>query len=209
MNQGEPQWEQFLARCLATRLDVQTFSSYAKLLSNKTPLPSRRIAAIFLKPEESNDVSLDPRVPLYLQALQELKLVDVPSILRALIRYSTTRPHKHILKSENGDTRGLPAWKSSYASEEVILSQVARSISSGITPKDAQEAVSIISFLSVWISALLAANVADDMLQAMDNGGAQNIGTVAVRIALGRVLVALADNAITISALQRSCPKGT
>lgn len=208
MHPGEQQWTHFFARCLATRLDVPTFSSYAKLLSNKTPLPPRRIADVFLKPTEINNYSPDPRVPLYLQALQELKLVDVSSVLLALIKYSTTRPSKDLWRFENGDATDLVAWKSSYGAEEVIWSQIARSISSGSTPKDAQEAVWIISCLSLWMSVILAANSTDEMLQAMGNGGAQNTGSVAVRTAVGTVLVALANNPITISALQKPCPKG-
>lgn len=93
--------------------------------------------------------------------------------------------------------------------EEVILFQVARNVSTGTTPKDEHEAVRMIKCLSGWMSVLLNANATNDMLQSMGDAGTQSMGSIAVKTAVGTVLVALADNAIAISALQKSCPKGT
>ena len=83
------QWTTFLTHSLAARLEPDTFSSYAQLLSAKHPLSPSRIADIFLRTTEYNDVSLDPRVPRYLQVLLGAELIDAAGILKALARYST------------------------------------------------------------------------------------------------------------------------
>lgn len=208
MHSDESQWVQFFHRCQSSRLDVDIFSSYAKLLSSRISLPPNRIADVFLRPTEHNSISPDPRVTLYIQALQELNLINVPAVLRALLKYSTFQPPRHSDGANEGGMR-LMKWENSYVSEEVILYSVARSVSSGATPKDAHEAVEIFKYLAGWMSVLLAVNAADDILQVMGSVGTQTVENLAVKTALGTVLVALADNPIATSALQKSCPKGT
>ncbi|KAH6684022.1 mediator complex, subunit Med5 [Halenospora varia] len=182
-------WQTFLTRSLATRLDPQTFESYVKILSSKYPLSPSQISNLFLRPTASNTVSLDPRIPRYVQTLLSLGLVNVPSLLRALLR-------------------GGKRWGNSYAAEEMLFYRVARLISSGVSPGNAQEAAELILVSMKWMEAVLAAsNAAHGMLELSGGTHAEELN--AQIMALGTLVVAVVENALVQTALNKgSVPKG-
>lgn len=98
------QWLLFLSRCLATRLDPDTFDSYVVLLYAKHPLPPRAVADVFLRPRPGNSDCLDPRIPPYLQILLAHHYVDALSILEAMYRYSTSHTQSQAgMPASSGD----------------------------------------------------------------------------------------------------------
>lgn len=101
-------WCQFVARCVSQRLETDKFEDYVKIVHDQHPLPPVLVADFFLRPQPSDDSSLDPRIPPYLQVLTKLGYVDTPSILKALYKYSSSHAHaeaqKQQLQSSNTET---------------------------------------------------------------------------------------------------------
>ncbi|TAQ91392.1 hypothetical protein B7494_g372 [Chlorociboria aeruginascens] len=168
-------WHRFLSHSLASRLDPSIFSTYIRLLHPKSPLPSALLSDLFLRPTEHNAITLDPRIPRYLQVMIGLEYVDIASALRALLRYSTfgisprgmgeeeeeehmdledDTPEKDKEKEEETHKR----WSNSYASDEMLFYRLAKYISSNAGPRNRAEAVELIV---VWTGKELSKSLAD------------------------------------------------
>ncbi|KLU88418.1 hypothetical protein MAPG_07403, partial [Magnaporthiopsis poae ATCC 64411] len=181
------QWLLFLSRCLATRLDPDTFDSYAVLLYAQHPLPPRAIADIFLRPRPGNSDFLDPRIPPYLQILLGHNYVDALSILEAMYRYSTSHTQSQAgmpASSEdgedekqgsgvdgndgsaaaagknNGRRRRKPVWGSSYAAEEHTFYRLTKSIANGSGIRSFRDAIEIARVMARWMNLFTAAAAA-------------------------------------------------
>ncbi|TVY27259.1 Mediator of RNA polymerase II transcription subunit [Lachnellula hyalina] len=199
-------WQTFLDHSLATRLDPETFECYVQILSSKQPLPPSPISDIFLRPTETNTSSLDPRIPRYVQILLSLELVTVPSLLRALLRYSSSKiVQEQDNESQEGEKKKVQRWSNSTASEETLFYRLARTISSAAAPRTMQEAVELIRVCIQWMETELAAsNVAQGMLEP---GRTEEMN--AHTMALGTLVVAAVENAQVINVLGKaSAPKG-
>lgn len=218
-------WTKFLSHSLATRLDTETFESYVQLLTTKYPLSPAHISDIFLRPTETNNASLDPRIPRYVQAMLGLELVTAPSVLRALHRYSTfgiqAESHEDDDADKNGSEkkekdkkngavkRKWKRWTHSYATDEMLFYRMAKYITSGSAPRNIQQAVELILACIQWMELVFAAaNAQHDVLNLGAHGSAEEVS--ATTMALGTLLAAVIDNGYVVGALsKRSVPKGT
>ncbi|KAL3427925.1 mediator complex subunit Med5 [Phlyctema vagabunda] len=212
-------WSQFLSHSLATRLEADTFSSYVQILSTKHPLSGSHICEIFLRPAPENEISLDPRIPRYLQVLLGLDLVDTPGILRALGKYSSFRKDPDggvgapgTAATANGaqnatakSGKGKGRWSSSYAAEEMLFYRLAKHVSSGAGPRNTQDAVESILVAISWMDMVAAAVHGDETLGLGNH--AQEMG--AATVALGTLIVALTESQKILGAFRGGCPKGT
>jgi mediator of RNA polymerase II transcription subunit 5 len=198
-------WQTFLTHSLAARLDPETFESYVQILSSKQPLSASHISDIFLRPTDFNTVSVDPRVPRYVQILLARDLVTVPSVLRALLRYSSSHSDGDGNK-DGGEKKEVKRWSNSTASEEMLFYRLAKTISSGTAPHNMQEAVELVRVCVQWMEAGLAANnvAAQGMLEP---GRTEELN--AHTMALGTLVVAVVENGQVIGVLGKaSAPKG-
>ncbi|KAK2742232.1 mediator of rna polymerase ii transcription subunit 5 [Colletotrichum kahawae] len=149
------QWNEFIAKSLATRLDPDKFESYVPFLQAKHPLPPSVVAHLFLRPQPHNHESLDPRVPRFLQVLSDLNYIDTPSILEALYKYSTSRAHsRETAQASNG---GNPAsqtlrWASSYSAEEVMFYRLTKSVAQGTAIPNTETGLAIAKIMARWIA---------------------------------------------------------
>ncbi|KAF3811437.1 Mediator of RNA polymerase II transcription subunit 5 [Colletotrichum gloeosporioides] len=149
------QWNEFIAKSLATRLDPDKFESYVPFLQAKHPLPPSVVADLFLRPQPHNHESLDPRVPRFLQVLSDLNYIDTPSILEALYKYSTSRAHsREAAQASNG---GNPAsqtlrWASSYSAEEVMFYRLTKSVAQGTAITNTETGLAIAKIMASWIA---------------------------------------------------------
>ena len=209
-------WAKFLSHSLAARLSPSTFESYIPLIATKNPLTSPRICDIFLRPNKYNDVSLDPRIPRYLQILLSEGLVDCAGILKALLKYSSFQSFRMDHTNAGGD--GLQRenreekkrWGNSYAVEEMLFYRLAKTISSGQGPRDAQEAVEVLLLCMKWMEIVTMAMGSDahEMLNlGAHHGSPQEMGMVGM--ALGTMMVAVVGNEKILGVLGKAnCPKG-
>lgn len=96
-------WETFFNKAIETRLDMDKFADWAPLMKERhgRVVGPLLLADLVLRPTRWNTWTLDPRVPYYLQTLLELNMVDVPSVLAALWRYSTA--HGFLSKDQPQD----------------------------------------------------------------------------------------------------------
>ncbi|KAK3378393.1 mediator complex, subunit Med5, partial [Podospora didyma] len=154
------QWTRFLSHAEAKRLEPATFSSYLPILFSKHRLPPTLIAELLLRPKKGNQDSLDPRIPQYLEVLLKQKLVDTPSVLRALYKYSTLQSQAapdgdatNTLSSGGALQKPKPVrWRNSYASEEVIFWRLAKTVSQGSGIKDGKDAIEVVKIVAKWMS---------------------------------------------------------
>ncbi|CAG8962232.1 hypothetical protein HYFRA_00005285 [Hymenoscyphus fraxineus] len=193
-------WQTFLNHSLATRLEPEKFESFVQILESKNRLSPSHISDIFLRPTKSSIASPDPRVPRYVQSLLALKLVTVPSVLRALLRYSTASGVNDNAQSlednaegKDGEDEEVPKrWRNSYATEEMLFYRLAKIIASGTAPKDMQEASELILVLIQWMEIILTAyNAAQGMLEL---GGGHMEELSAQIMALGTLVIAAVEN---------------
>jgi mediator of RNA polymerase II transcription subunit 5 len=220
-------WQTFLAHSLATRLEPETFSSYVQILSTKHPLPPSRVSDLFLRPTDNNNASLDPRIPRYVQVLLGLELITVPSILRALWRYSSYGALKsggsgtadegnkeqedgaqngNKLKKGKKDDR--QRWTNSYAAEEMLFYRLAKHVSSGTAPRDIQEAVELLLICIQWMEVVTSTNQAAHEILSLATSHTEEMN--AQTMALGTLVVAVVENGQVLQAIGKgSAPKGT
>ena len=76
-------------------------------------------------------------------------------------------------------------------------------------PKTSQEAIGTVQVLTEWMKLLVMAGAADDVMQEMGAGNeVHNQETMAVRVSVGALLVAMLENGRVREALGKGCPKG-
>ncbi|OBT83331.1 hypothetical protein VE02_08695 [Pseudogymnoascus sp. 03VT05] len=204
------EWATFFAHALDRRLPTDKLEQFAKVLSTKSRLATPLIAELLLRPSESRHYDLDPQVSLYAQALLRTDVLDVPSVLRALLRHSTSRPVDAAKEEQEVASGSQTRWIKSYGHEERLVYGLSKIVAAGDRPKSAQEALGTANALTEWMRLLVMANAADDMMREIGAGNdTHNQETMAVRVAVGALLVALAENATVNETLRNRCPKDT
>ncbi|KAI9646513.1 mediator complex subunit [Ciborinia camelliae] len=211
-------WQTLLKNSLASRLDCEPFTDYIRILSSRNPLPSPYICEIFLRPVNYNDITIDPRILRYSQILLAEGLVDCAGILQGLLRYSSLwsyRQDGHMQNEANlgvektkGVKEGNKRWKNSYSAEEMMLYRLAKTVSTGVRPKNVQEAVDLLVVSIQWMNMVAVAmgQGAHEMLDM--EAHADEIGMVGM--ALGTLMVAVVGNAKILGVIEKGrCPKGT
>jgi mediator of RNA polymerase II transcription subunit 5 len=209
------QWHKFLAHALATRLDAETFASFAPLLYAKHRLPPTIVADLLLRPTQSNQSSLDPRAPQYLQALLILRLVDVSAILKALYKYSTSQAQVQAHTgaadaSADGQLKKQPLrWDNSYTLEEVIFYRLVKTIGQAETSKAIRDALDLVRIVARWMGLLTdaAAAFATDAFGAIHSLQAKD-EMEAARAAFVALLLAICENHLVLTALSKPAAKG-
>lgn len=209
-------WQTFLERSLAERLDTETFTDYVRILVSKHPLSPSRICDLFLSPTADDDTSTDIRVVRWIQYLLAEKLVDVPAILRTLKRVSSFgaftadtgsgngEPPSSEKEKEKGNKREDKRWQDSFTTEETLFYRLAKHVSSGTRPHDAQEAVELVLASMQWMRLIISSiphthNPSSLLLPTrLQEIAAQNL-------ALGTLVVAVVENA----KVQRALSKGS
>jgi len=154
------QWQAFLSKCLATRLDPATFEDFIPVHSSKHPLPPAVIADLFLRPQPRSRDYLDPRIPRYVQVLVQLGLVDTSSVLKALYKYSTshTQSEGATGRASQGDGDNTVRWGSSYGHEEAFFYRMSKAVVQGTGIKTAREGLEIAKVMAGWMSLFTAAS---------------------------------------------------
>ncbi|KAG6201677.1 hypothetical protein E4U34_006171 [Claviceps purpurea] len=179
-------WSKFIARCILQRLERERFNDFIRLVHSQHPLPSILVAELFLRPQPDNDVSPDPRIPPYIQALSQHGYVDAPSILRALYKYSSLHAQLNpvaqlgamdAMDDEKGREDGasgkkpMRRWRSSSWLEEVMFYHVIKTMVEGTAFRDTRAALQLCHVMSKWmelftsVSTSFAADVMGDVHQ--------------------------------------------
>ncbi|KAH7166208.1 mediator complex, subunit Med5 [Dactylonectria macrodidyma] len=218
-------WAEFVARCIAQRLETDRFEAYVKLVHPKHPLPPSAIADFFLRPQPSNRDSLDPRIPPYLQVLTQLGYVDTPSILRALFKYSSSHAQAKSLPQEPQDqaqTDGsdeqndkdkaskapITRWESSYWAEEVIFYSLTKLVVQGKAIPDSRTALDVGRVISKWMALFTSASTAfaADVMEHLQTSKARE-DMESARAALVALLMRLCENEVLVKAVGKPFAK--
>lgn len=214
-------WAHFLDRCVRERIDTDRFQTFVCVVQKSHRLPSRAIADLLLRPSPSNNASLDPRIPLYLQTLGAMGYVDMPSILEAMYKYSSSHtlvesqqqlPEK---ASANHQKDGADPqsklqkhtrWVSSYWQEDHIFYALTKWVVEGRAIKDHRTAVDLIKILSKWIALFTAASgaLAADFLGRVQSA---QVEMESSRAGLVAVLLCIRENHVLLEALSKPAAK--
>ncbi|KAF4446383.1 hypothetical protein F53441_9951 [Fusarium austroafricanum] len=223
-------WSQFVARCISQRLETEKFEAYVQLVYAQHPLPPPLVADFFLRPQPSNDNSLDPRIPPYLQVLTKLKYVNTPSILNALYKYSSSHAYaqqpvvnegkenenenvneneKDKDKDKGAEKNKITRWKSSYWAEEVLFYGITKSVVEGKAIRDSKTALEVARIISKWMELFTTASTAfaADMLEQLHSAQVRD-EMESSRAALVALLLRLCENDILVGAVSKPFAKG-
>ncbi|TGO83846.1 hypothetical protein BPOR_0584g00030 [Botrytis porri] len=203
-------WQTLLNKSLASRLDFEPFTDYIRILYSRNPLPSPYICEIFLRPHKHNDIHVDPRVLRYVQILLAEGFIDCAGILRVLLRYSSLWSfmqdgHMHSEANNGADKTkrvkgGSRRWKMSYSAEEMMLYRLAKTVSTGIRPKNVQEAVYLLVICIQWME-MVATSMGRGTHEILNiDAHVEEIGMVGM--ALGTLMVAVVGNTKVLGAIQ-------
>lgn len=152
------EWTKFLDRCLSQRTDPDIFASYVSVLSSQNPLPPAAVADMVLKPQPRNQHSLDPRMTRYLTVLTEQKLIDTPSVLNALYKFSTS--HTQAEAAGHPPSGAASRWKSSCGPEETIFYRLTKAVGLGTGIRSAREAIEVCKIMAKWMTLFTSAAAA-------------------------------------------------
>ncbi|KAI0376646.1 Med5-domain-containing protein [Hypomontagnella monticulosa] len=210
-SQSREEWTKFLDRCKASRLDLDAFDCYVELLYSKHPLPPSIIADICLKPHPSNHDTLDPRIPRYIQVLSSRQLIDTPSVLNALYRYSTSHVQAQSIGNLIPDDKdGQPPlrWGNSYATEEVIFYRLTKAVAQGPGIKTAGEALEVCKLMAKWMALFTSASTAfaQDVMGDLHSTQSRDEMETA-RAAFVMLLLGISENQKVLSTLSRPLAK--
>jgi mediator of RNA polymerase II transcription subunit 5 len=218
------EWDAFLDRCLNRRLDVEPFESMARRLNSKRRLPSDVLADLLLRPRAKNRFCLDPRIPLYLQAMTKLGYVKAPSVLKALYRYSTSHTQAGTAAGNgldgDGDTemghkshkknrdKNLVRWQSSYGMDEVIFYRLMKAVMSGEAIQNGTDATKMMELMAQWMTLFTAASAAfaQDLMGQLDNSMAR-VEMESARAAFLRLLLQFYENPVVLKVMGKPYAK--
>ncbi|KAK8041323.1 Mediator of RNA polymerase II transcription subunit 5 [Apiospora phragmitis] len=212
-------WARFLDQCLTQRIDEDVFASKVAVLSARSPLPPAAAADILLRPQPANRDSLDPRVPRYMHVLIERRLIDTPSILDALYKYSTSHDqaeatggqhhhHHHHLAASALHAEHAPAglrWKSSYGQEETIFYRLTKANGLGTCVRSAKESLAVCKAIARWMVLFTAAAAAfsqEEMTGQLHLAESRDDMETS-RAAFVMLLLGVCENQIVLKALSR------
>lgn len=210
-------WSEFMRRCISQRLETDRFQQFVPIVHAKNPLAPIFVADIFLKPQPSNDVSLDPRIPPYLQVLTQLGDVDAPSILQTLYKYSSLHAlplHPQPGDAANEDSKNGPQhkrlWRSSSWAEEVMFYHVIRTVVEGSAFRDTRAALVLVRIVCKWMNLFNSAFTAfpADVLGQVQNSQVRDEMDVA-RAAFVPLLLRLVETPALVKAISKPYAKGT
>lgn len=235
--QSLTQWRNFMSRCISSRLDPETFDSYVVLLQSKHPLPIPAIADICLRPQASNHESLDPRIPRFVQVLVQRGLINTPSILTALYKYSSSQALADQPEQEQEQDTNLAGkdgrraggkqqhllWRSSYAAEEVIFYRLTKAVGLGSGIKSAGDAIQVCAIMARWMTLFTSASAAfaqQDLMMGTGGGAGGANGSAgatltaqsreemeAARAAFVMLLLSVCENPTVLKALAQPYSK--
>jgi len=211
------QWRTFLSRCLATRLDPEKFENFVPVHAAKHPLPAAVVADLFLCPQPWSREYLDPRIPRYVQTLVQLGLADMPSVLKALYKYSTSRTQSEgaTAGDQNGGAgprggrRGVVRWGSSYGHEEVFFYRFSKAVVQGTAIKTTREGLEMAKIMAWWMALFTASSVsfaAADVLGQLQASQSQT-EMESARAAFVMLLLHVCENPLVLQALAKPFAK--
>jgi mediator of RNA polymerase II transcription subunit 5 len=187
-------WAVFLERSLETRVRPDKFERLAHRLHARSPIPSKILAELLIRPREPGSGLLDPLIPLYFERVFTQGRVSSADALRSAFKWSRDRPLKR--EGDPAPLKGRRAqWRNPPLLDEIIFQRLARAFANGEAPKNSKETKEVLRICAEWMQLMVSNHNNDSMLQAM-SGAVQpvQIPSLLVREALGLLLLALMEN---------------
>ncbi|KAG6014232.1 hypothetical protein E4U43_006794, partial [Claviceps pusilla] len=215
-------WAKFVSQCIVKRLETNRFNEFIPLVHSQHPLPPILVAELFLRPQPYNEVSLDPRIPPYIQALSQLGYVDASSILRALYKYSSlqlkataqtgsldSRDNEQGQTGVNGTGR-LRRWRSSAWVEEFMFYHVIKMMVEGTAMRDTKAALQLCHVISKWMElfTLVSTSFAADVIGNLQQNSQLRDELDVSRAAFIPLLLRLVETPLLVRAVSQPFAKG-
>ncbi|KAI9829114.1 MAG: mediator complex subunit [Thelocarpon impressellum] len=176
MGADDARWTAFLDRSFLARVPGHRFESIAKALATKHPVRSSAIASILLQPRLPATAGFDPLVPVYVDRLLGLGLLQVADLLRVLLTTSrlhrageTADPAAKSAEKQNGE---ISAGHTPPELEEVLIFRVSHYLRRDQRAGSRNECLATLKATAGWMSSLVTSTARDEMMQDMDGGTA-------------------------------------
>lgn len=197
------EWTVLLDRCLENRIHADVFAALVTQLHVKSPLPGRKLATLLFKPRAPGLISIDPRIPVYLEQLLALKKVDVSDVLSATFQYSKDR----LPKAGDDDSQQHAQWNNPPELEEIVFHRLHKVFQSEERPLNGTEGIRTLLVVTRWMQAMVTSHTSDTMIQAMAGIQTQpQQHLINVREGLGMLVVGIIENQKMLQILEN--PKG-
>lgn len=207
MGSSKKTWTLFIRRCLLKRIRADQFGDLTAELVVKSPIAGARLAELILDPASQPNNCLDPLLPVYVERLLTVSLVDASDVLAALFKGSRDHLQQLVGDGEPGQRSKLNHHNPPEL-EEVLLHRLAKAFVSRERPRNPIEARRTLHVMSQWMSAMVTASTSDSMMDAMTGDIPQVPPQVLlVREALAMLMVTLADNPKVVGVLDMAFPK--
>lgn len=193
------QWNKLLCRCLSRRLDANKFRELAKLLTERDPVPGRKLIDAVLDSKTTTNVPWDPLIPVYVDTLRRLGMAKIPDILSSLLDHSSISE-----KETTKQSAGLNTLLTDYR----ILQDLLMAVTAGWVPKSVHETRRTFTLITDWIFALLSWNSAN--ANDENPGGALGGSQDAVQVfeSIGILLAALVGSGNALDSLSTPNAEG-
>ena len=207
------QWKRFLQKCLQQRVRAAQFDALAAKLHVRSPLAGARVSELLLTPTTEVACGVDPLVPVFVERLLALGIVDAPNVLQALLKGSRdylqrNQPQADGAKDPADHQQHQNALSNPPELEDILLNQLVRQFASVERPKTPDEARQIVPIVSRWMAGMVATSTNDAVMQAVTGIDPQvQAQSVMVREALGLFLIALLENAKFVGVVKAAINK--
>ncbi|PYH89710.1 mediator of RNA polymerase II transcription subunit 5 [Aspergillus ellipticus CBS 707.79] len=149
------QWGTFLRRCLLHRIDAAEFKSLARLLMQRCPIAEAPLLDVLLETRLATGIKWDPLLPLYIDCLCKMGLVQTSTVLNCLLKYSSIHD-----KPQPPGQEAVPIKQRhkcyTLMTDIRVVQDAMLSVSTGTTPKSFPEAVGIFHAIVDWIQAVVS-----------------------------------------------------
>ncbi|KAH7318725.1 mediator complex, subunit Med5 [Stachybotrys elegans] len=163
MHEALTAWSNFRDNCQKRRLGFDKFEEMAPRFYDRYHLSPIAIADIFWRPRPPSIHSPDARFPKYMQSLSKHGIIDAPSLLNTLYKYSTCHTLAQTLEASapgDGEKSKSPdppiRWQRGSWAEEYLFFHIIKLLVEGQAFRDAHGAIELGNIIAKWV-ALFAA----------------------------------------------------
>ncbi|PWY86256.1 mediator of RNA polymerase II transcription subunit 5 [Aspergillus heteromorphus CBS 117.55] len=149
------QWGIFLRRCLLHRIDAAEFKSLTRLLLQRCPIAEAPLLDVLLETRLATGIKWDPLLPLYIDCLCKMGLVQTSTVLNCLLKYSSIHDKPQPPGQEAVQIKQRQKCYTLMTDIRVVQDAML-SVSTGTTPKTFSEAICIFNAIVDWIQAVVA-----------------------------------------------------
>ncbi|RAL05751.1 putative RNA polymerase II mediator complex subunit Nut1 [Aspergillus ibericus CBS 121593] len=188
------QWGTFLRQCLLHRIDAAEFKNLTRLLLQRSPITEAPLLNVLLETRIATGIKWDPLLPLYIDCLCKMGVVQTSTVLNSLLKYSSIHDKPSSPGSEAVQSKQKRTCYTLMTDIRVVQDAML-SVSTGSAPKTFLEAIGIFHSIVDWIQAVVAWHNSHMDASHQTGGLMSSPDAVSLFESLGILLAALSGTA--------------